>query len=87
MNMMVFILCKITNKSPIFEIFYVRFFYVFIFLGLTMFFMTIFRFFRQILANCLVKNVIKFAGYDYLCLFWETYMKTCYGKKEICNRI
>lgn len=50
MNMMVFILCKITNKSPIFEIFYVRFFYVFIFLGLTMFFMAFFCFFHQILV-------------------------------------
>lgn len=59
MNMMVFILCKITNKSPIFEIFYVRFFYVFIFLGLTMFFIAIFRFFRQILANCPVKKCYK----------------------------
>ena len=37
MNMMVFILCKITNKSPIFEIFYVRFFYVFIVFDLTKF--------------------------------------------------
>lgn len=59
MNMMVFILCKITNKSPIFEIFYVRFFYVFIFLGLTMFFMAFFCFFHQILAICLVKNCYK----------------------------
>ncbi len=71
---MVFIHCKINNKSPILEILWYRFCLVSF---VSKFFLGFF-FIRRVIA--MQKNVIKLVWQFFLYLIWQTNMKTLYGK-------